>query len=158
MKVDLSLETSESQANLMCGTVNKVHHESRKWVKNCNSTNSSSREKKCFACGRYGHIKTDKECPAKGKKCRKCKEGHFEKCCKSKPPKFSKSKPKTDKVRNVGNSDTEDSFVFTVTNQNSVSGDIKVSIVGIDTAVIIDSGASCNVIDRELGTIKENED
>ena len=65
MKVALSLETSESQANLMYGTVNKAHHESRKWVKNGNSTNSTSRERKCFACGRYGHIKTDKECPAK---------------------------------------------------------------------------------------------
>ena len=60
MKVALSLETSESQANLMCGTVNQVHHESRKWVKNGNSTNSSSRERKCFACGRYGHIKLTK--------------------------------------------------------------------------------------------------
>lgn len=58
----------------------------------------------------------------------------------------------------VGDSDSEDSFVFTLTNQNSVFGDIKVSIWGIDTAVNIDSGASCNLIDRELWEQLKNED
>jgi hypothetical protein len=42
-------------------------------------------EKTCYSCGYSGHIKSDPKCPAKGKKCRRCKkEGHFEKCCKTK--------------------------------------------------------------------------
>ena len=31
------------------------------------------KSQKCYACGYEGHIKTDPKCPARGKKCRKCK-------------------------------------------------------------------------------------
>ncbi|KAH3741990.1 hypothetical protein DPMN_048720 [Dreissena polymorpha] len=85
----------------MSGTVNKIQHESRKRVTNGQSMNNQPSNRKvnviCYACGRYGHVKTDRNCPAKGRKCRKCKkEGHFEKCCKSKP-KFEKPKHKFEK-------------------------------------------------------------
>ena len=40
---------------------------------------------KCYAYGYTGHIKKDPQCPAKDRKCRKCKKiGHFKKCCKTK--------------------------------------------------------------------------
>ena len=39
----------------------------------------------CFSCGQERHIRTDPKCPARGKKCRKCKLiGHYEKMCKTK--------------------------------------------------------------------------
>ncbi|KAH3870071.1 hypothetical protein DPMN_033251 [Dreissena polymorpha] len=95
----------------------------------------------CYACGRYGHMKTDRNCPEKGRKCRKCKkEGHFEKCCKSKL-KFEKPKHKFAKVRTVeceeSPSDSEDSYVFTVTRRKKAPGDIHVNIGGIETPVIV---------------------
>ena len=42
-----------------------------------------SSHKTCFQCGEnYPH---SRDIPAKGKKCNKCqKEGHFERCCRSK--------------------------------------------------------------------------
>ncbi|KAH3754917.1 hypothetical protein DPMN_189597 [Dreissena polymorpha] len=88
ISVALSLESSVSQANIMSGTVNSIQHESRKRVTNGQSIKSSHRNVNvmCYACGRYGHMKTDRNFPAKERKCRKCKkEGHFEKFCKSKP-------------------------------------------------------------------------
>lgn len=158
LQVAQSLETSESQAHSMSETVNKVQYNSRKQVKNDTKGGATfnDRARMCYACGRIGHIRTDKSCPARGKKCRKCnKEGHFEKCCKStgKSFKAGRSKFRKDKVRTVeaddsDESDQDDDYVFSLNNQKS--GDIQVNIGGIDVPVIIDSGASCNVIDREL--------
>ena len=46
------------------------------------SSHDSGR-KTCFQCG--GNYLHSRDCPAKGKKCNKCqKEGHFERCCRSK--------------------------------------------------------------------------
>ena len=39
----------------------------------------------CFCCGYTGHKRNDRQCPARGKKCRKCNgSGHFEAVCKTK--------------------------------------------------------------------------
>ena len=61
------------------------------------------------------------QCPAKGKKCRKCKkEGHFEVCCKTDTKKTrSWRRPAT--VRSVESdsnhdNENEDVYVFTVNN------------------------------------------
>ena len=64
--------------------VNKVS--SRKFDRQWNmiQNHEAGRQLRCYARGRAGHIRTDANCPAKGKKCRKCKkEGHFEVCCKT---------------------------------------------------------------------------
>ena len=38
--------------------------------------------RKCYNCGREGHLAIDRSCPAKGKKCAKCgRYGHFALCC-----------------------------------------------------------------------------
>ncbi|KAH3876894.1 hypothetical protein DPMN_000745 [Dreissena polymorpha] len=66
---------------------------------------------------------------------------------------FVKPKHRLGKVRIVkceeSPPDSEDSYVFTVTRRNKASGAIYVNIGGIERSVIVDSGASCNVIDRE---------
>ncbi|XP_052776899.1 uncharacterized protein LOC128214457 [Mya arenaria] len=102
-------------------------------------------------CGYEGHIKTDPKCPAKGKKCRKCKkENHFEKCCKSKP--FGKpNQSRREKIRavDIDENDSSDDYVFNVSSQY-MKGDIHVDIGGITIPVIIDSGATVNIIDRKM--------
>ncbi|CAC5385616.1 unnamed protein product [Mytilus coruscus] len=80
-----SLEASEQRAVSM-EQINKVgQHKFDKHSKFKTQNQTDFKQRRCFACGHEGHIKTDANCPARGKKCRKCKkEGHYEKCCKTK--------------------------------------------------------------------------
>ncbi|CAG2215581.1 unnamed protein product [Mytilus edulis] len=111
------------------------------------------------SCGREGHIRTDPSCPARGKKCRKCKiVGHFDKVCKT------KDKSKHGKIRQVveqpqNNTDDEE-YVFSMigVNQiNSVCENIVVNIGNVNLKMIIDSGASCNIMGINLWNyLKDN--
>ena len=161
-----SLEASESQASTMelKESVNKIRHkfmpksqvagayrpQAHGAYKNRNGT-EYGKGQKCYACGYEGHIKTDPKCPARGKKCRKCKkENHFEKCCKAKP--FGKpNQNRREKIRavDVDENDSSDDYIFTVSSQH-MKGDIRVDIGGITIPVIIDSGATVNIIDRNM--------
>ncbi|XP_062613747.1 uncharacterized protein K02A2.6-like [Saccostrea cucullata] len=82
-------------------------------------------------------------------------EGHYEACCKTKS-KTKWHKTKRAAVRNIETSEVEQgqeserTYVFTIRNQDRSKNDFSVSIGGIDSKVIIDSGASVNVIDRHL--------
>ena len=120
-----------------------------------NKTNRNSHHmsdnKKCYRCDKYGHISTDTTCPAKDKECNKChKVGHIAKCCKSKQKKDRNFKRQSarNKVNLVNRSDSGEEYAFSVNNGNQVSNMISVSIGGIPTHMIIDSGASCNLISR----------
>lgn len=151
-----ALEASESQANKLENNVEEVNKVSYKSGARPKMNNNPQHAKKmtCFACGFEGHVKKDSKCPAKGKKCRKCKkEGHFEKCCKSKidSRKYDKKYRPKHKVRTVevgSDDDEDDEYVFVVNDNNS--GTVQVNVGGIGISVIIDSGASVNVIDRQL--------
>jgi hypothetical protein len=113
-------------------------------------------EKTCYSCGYSGHIKSDPKCPAKGKKCRRCKkEGHFEKCCKAKLT-FGKPKQRHASVRNIetfDSNDEEDSqrhnhgYVFTVHTSRSGNNEFMINVGGREIPAIIDSGATVNIID-----------
>lgn len=128
----------------------------------------------CYRCGQRGHIKSDPACPAIGQICLKCnKPDHFAKCCKSFTPKThnyshkhsGRSKPKP-RVRLVDTTDQEDSdeaYAFTLSMDNpqetletlTVNGPyhptVTTNIGGVeDIVMIVDSGASCNVLDHSL--------
>ena len=109
---------------------------------------------KCFSCGYVGHMHKDPKCPAKGQKCRKCSNiGHFEVCCKTKDKKkFSKFKK--GKIRNVEaeEADSSDSeYVFTVRNgHNREAAEVDVKLGGIEMKMLVDSGATVNVVGRPL--------
>eukprot|EP00794_Sanderia_malayensis_P001495 gene1495-1651_t len=100
-------------------------------------------EKRCYRCDNLGHLSSDEKCPARGKKCNKCHGvGHFAKCCKS------KKTPKAGKQA-ANFVETEEEFGFVVTGK--IEPEITLSVGGIpNIKFIIDSGASCNVIDRQL--------
>ena len=97
----------------------------------------------CYRCGRLGHISSDAKCPAISEECRKChKVGHFAKKCRSK----SKGKKKKKHVRSLDDkSDSENEEVtFSLPDKLSKT---TVKVGSIPLSIIIDSGASCNVID-----------
>ena len=117
---------------------------------------SKSKEKKeegkssygvCYRCGRQGHFAKDVNCPARNKICNKCKQtGHFANCCKTKSQQNT-SNPSSKDVRQV----TEQAdYPFTVTTTDKEIPKIDIVIGGVRLeGVLLDSGSTCNDIDRE---------
>ncbi|CAG2236573.1 unnamed protein product [Mytilus edulis] len=126
-----------------------------------NQNKSEFKQISCYACGFSGHYKTDPKCPAKGKKCRLCQnEGHFEKCCKSKKKISKNHYSRKTNVRHVESADDtcsepdyeneDDDYAFTVHGNQGKVSKFTVNVGGIDVPVVIDSGATVNIIDRTL--------
>ena len=103
----------------------------------------------CGNCGgTYPHFRA---CPARGKDCKSCgKIGHFARVCRTKPP-------SSQHVRNVTHtdpkappdSDCEPEYVFTIANLSGIPKPPKcqVKTAGCSIPVMIDSGASVNILD-----------
>ena len=125
----------------------------------------------CTRCGRYGHSGHECRC-SKGHECKKChKIGHFENMCRSVNqkqdpqyrPKFKKS---THRVRQVqdkaaehtandhfDSSDSEYVYLTEPTKDDTV----QVLVKNIPVPMVIDSGASCNIIDTTTAEkLKDN--
>ena len=64
-----SLEASEQRAVTM-EQINKIsqHKFDKHYPKVKNQSQADFKQRRCFACGHEGHIKTDVKCPARGKK------------------------------------------------------------------------------------------
>ena len=123
---------------------------------------------KCFCCGNVGHKANDYRCPARGKQCKKCNgTGHFEVVCKTKRRQNSgrgDEGPRRPDVRRRGDAhhvrqvEAEDKqnddceYAFGISGDSNVSSDGKISVIvgGLSFPVIIDSGASCNVVGRDV--------
>ena len=127
--------------------------------------------RKCFNCGREGHLARDRNCLAKGKKCAKCgRYGHFAVCCRgerdsdvvggkaSKQQRISGGRPRHG-ANFVGNqeasgSDEDCAFAFMVTETteeicHTISCDepvIEICVDGISTKALIDSGSVSNLM------------
>ena len=111
--------------------------------------------KRCYCCDRIGHFAKDKVCPARNSTCRKCsKVGHFAKCCKTKHSsnQASTAAKKVYQIQDVnGRDDRRNAYAFSVDDvynkQNSALVDLVIGGVEVKP-VLIDSGASCNVMDK----------
>jgi hypothetical protein len=114
--------------------------------------------RKCFCCGNeYPH---DGVCPAKGKECQKChKPNHFASVCRTKIR--AKSDAKTHKtkgkkpwkkslytVHSDGDEDSEE-YTYCITGSRQKSLMVEVSLNGIKTEMMIDTGCHRNIIDKK---------
>ena len=116
-------------------------------------------EGRCYRCGRQGHQAKDKNCPALNQTCRKCsKTGHFASQCRTK---LATAKPKQHtpaerpgkgkrQVNVVENKDAEDEdFAFMIGDVDQAKGTVSIRVGGAELCgVLIDSGSTCNLIDR----------
>ena len=101
--------------------------------------------KPCYCCGKSGHRAKSPSCPALHKTCNTCQKiGHLSRVC------HSASKKKTATVKEIRESDdsddSDDGIVFVVGKYKSYQN-VNVDIAGISVNMMIDSGASVNVID-----------
>lgn len=129
---------------------------------------SSNSNSKCYNCGNsWPHISSP--CPARGKSCRNCNRvGHFAKVCRSTttPSHGHRNENTVRNVRHFENSSSSDSdeYLYTVqTRQNEQQESMpaqpniayrinlphaKIKINNVDFKLMIDTGASINVLDE----------
>ena len=120
-------------------------------------TGDNVKRNTCDNCG-YELPHKSKECPARGKSCTSCnKVGHFASVCRSSQQRSSHHTPRdscytsTSTSRaNVVTTDrepTDDHYVFSNTSDDSTIPTRQVFIEGEQVEVIIDTGASVNVLE-----------
>ena len=139
--------------------------------------NNNQPKSKCSFCG-YQHVLGKNNCPAYGKKCRKChKWNHFKACCnekrggskrneqlkfakrneqlkRSEQVKFPKGRSRRVNNLNEGNaeSSSEDDYVFLTSTVSAMSYQkfpkFKVKVNGTSINVMADTGASVNILDE----------
>ena len=102
-----------------------------------------------------GHLAQDKSCPALGKTCKlnKCgKNGHFTACCKTKSTTKPSERHHSEGANKVSEEKEEEdnyAFVLDTKSNNGSSGVVDLCVGGVQLKnVLIDSGATCNIVDR----------
>lgn len=102
----------------------------------------------CYRCGNTGHYGSDTKCPAKGKKCNKCQGmNHFAKVCKTKHLNAVHTEEPSD-------NDQTKKYAFTIGDVGA--GRVKVHVGGVPLYMLVDSGASVNVVDKDTWSSLKN--
>ncbi|KAK7933590.1 hypothetical protein WMY93_004486 [Mugilogobius chulae] len=161
-------ELSEMQATGMetgsVATVNKLFHKTGH--KNPSRGNWQPRKQptnRCRNCG--GNYPHDGDCPAKNKECKACgKLNHFARQCRSQPKeteyKHHTNKKRTQTPKTVHQitdsatgektghtSSSDEAYVYVVKTDNTTKlPQTNVTMMGVQTLVLIDSGATANCI------------
>ncbi|CAB3976941.1 Retrovirus-related Pol poly from transposon [Paramuricea clavata] len=170
MKTGRAIELSEKQASQVeqqeFSSVNSVRHGNiqqpnteatdpprsrfeNQRLRNFRGAEQSRARETCGNCGgTYPHIRV---CPARGKDCKSCgKIGHFARVCRTKPPSSQHVKNVTHtRPQSPPDSDSEPDYAFTIANLSGTPASPKchVNIAGHSVSVMIDSGASVNILD-----------
>ena len=162
LELAATFETVQQQFEAMKvnnGKINKVNefpHKGKPSGK-VGQSSPSQTAKECYRCGRTGHFGREPQCPARGKTCNKCgKQDHFAGKCKTKvPPKQQQThrgnQRNKSNIRHVQTEpeDSDEEYAFSVTSSSDAQK-INVIVGGRPVNMIIDSGASTNVINHSL--------
>ena len=104
----------------------------------------SSKDGKCLRCGQKGHTGSECKC-SKNIKCFKCgKMGHYTSMCHSEKVRYAAAD--TEKEVKVESSESDYGFC---TDRDSKLKSVTVNISGQEISMIVDSGASCDIINTE---------
>jgi transposase InsO family protein len=154
-----SQQTGDGQVNVIDQFGRKNKRGNRDGVHGNNVSGRYGRGR-CFNCNRTGHFAKDTICPARDEKCNECGiRGHFSVCCRKKNSKVPQErnqerdesrKKKAYQVDEEDNQRTREEYAFVVEEGQSSAGEITLMVGGVQLdGVLIDSGASCNVIGYE---------
>ena len=133
-----SVKRQTQSLSLPSGSVNRVDDS----MPRRNSVDKVQSGGECYRCGRRKHFARDPLCPARGKVCSKCSLNF----CKTKVTEV----PRRSRVWYMQAGDCqeeEDEYVFAIAGEVH---DLGGNIAGIPVKMIIDSGASANVISQTL--------
>ena len=133
--------------------VNKLSPNDRQAKEKGTKGKKPEKERKCYRCGGTGHLTEDKTCLALDKTCNKCgKSGHFAACCKKKSTKKPSGRHRSEGANKVSEEkEGEDNYAFVLDakSSNSSSGVVDLCVAAVQLKnVLIDSGATCNIVDR----------
>ena len=107
----------------------------------------------CYCCGNEGHRAKDVQCPALDKTCRRCgKSGHFARVCRQKTNKPKQYRENARQLEQSDDDSSENECLLTLTahNVHHRSDSLRMlEIEHIPVQMLIDSGASVNVLDLE---------
>ena len=144
-----STEAAESQARLI---ENDSKGDSVHALEDKQADYGTRKRGNCYRCGLEGHFARDPECKARSVTCQKCKKtGHFTKFCRTK----GEDKTKKGNVRHVTE---DDDFAFTVQLGVRDIPTVAIELGGVPLeGVLVDSGSTCNVIDRETWELVKKE-
>ena len=112
-----------------------------------------SYNKTCYRCGKSGHFAKDVNCPTKGKTFRKCGlKDHFKSQCKTKSKQERRGNHQSQghhRLRNTANlvNPEEEDPVYAIIIGSTEPERIGESVGGCQLNMIIDSGASVNIVD-----------
>ncbi len=101
----------------------------------------------CYRCGNTGHYGRDPTCPARGKTCSNCGGvNHFAAVCKSK----SSVNNRVRLVQPVSSDESDDkpAYAFHLPDSRNRGPTIKANIGGVDMQILVDSGATKNIVDE----------
>lgn len=101
----------------------------------------------CGRCGQRGHGSRECKC-SKNITCFKCqRQGHFANMCKSRPKENKETVRYYDVTATEKDSDNSEEYdLFTIGSSET----LKIFIENLPVNVIVDSGASCNIIDSSI--------
>ena len=146
-----STEPQQTRETTNFVTRNRLVPQKRKQAQNRRSTG------KCRNCG-YTWPHTKSPCPAQGKQCNTCgKNNHFAKVCRAKQsPQKQQGPRQAQNIRQIGSasppSESDDEYLFTLTKKKTKSPAVEVKINNCPVQMILDTGASTNIIDEDTYT------
>ena len=164
-------EAVEQQMKAMGESVNALKHNTHLGGRNKGSTNQQrlkpnrsggESKSRCYNCNRTGHFARDSSFPARGQNCNACgAKGHFSACCKAKEKRPAKG-TKKDNVNRVScetvSPSERNDYAFVVRHKYGSEGEVSLKVGDVRVeGVLIDSGASCNLIDYKTWSyLKQN--